>query len=451
LTDTPSSSVPGIAWPALPGAAGQRMLAMQFQLERCQWWRSEDLLAQQFRQLRRVLSHAVQRVPHYRHALAQAADLRSLEDLNEESYLRWPRLTRAGLQERFEALKATSYPREHGTAQEVFTSGSTGSPVRVLTTQAAQFFQQALVLRDHLWHGRDFGAKLGAIRFNVSETRQPGWSTSTNAAFATGPAVLLDLGTDVGAQLEWLLRERPGYLLTTPSNLAALVAESNAPGRSPTQLRQVITYAEVLPEGLRETLGKAWNVPLVDGYSCRELGPLALQCPQAEHYHVQSEHVYLEVLDDAGRPCGPGETGRIVVTSLHDFAMPLLRYEIGDYAEVGAPCHCGRGLPVLRKILGRSRNMARALGGRRFQPALDKALEAAGVPIGQLQLVQRALDALECRYVGEPAITAAGRERLAAALRKQFGPGCAVTFTRVDRIPRAPSGKYESFLCEIEA
>ena len=102
---------------------------------------------------------------------------------------------------------------------------------------------------------------------------------------------------------------------------------------------------------------EAWGVPLSDMYSGREVGYLALQCPQHDHYHVMSEGNFLEVLGDDGRPCQPGETGRVVVTTLHNYVMPLIRYEIGDFAEVGEPCPCGRGLPVLTRILGRQQNM----------------------------------------------------------------------------------------------
>ena len=88
-------------------------------------------------------------------------------------------------------------------------------------------------------------------------------------------------------------------------------------------------------------------------YTCQEAGYLALQCPDYPHFHVQSENVLLEVVDDVGQPCGPGEVGRVLITSLNNFATPLIRYELGDYAEVGAPCPCGRGLPVLKRIMGR--------------------------------------------------------------------------------------------------
>src|SRR6185295_14515719 len=99
-----------------------------------------------------------------------------------------------------------------------------------------------------------------------------------------------------------------------------------------------------------------WGVGVVDVYSSEECGQIALQCPEHEQYHVQSESVLVEVLDDEGRPCAPGTIGRVVLTTLQNFAMPLIRYDIGDFAEPGPACPCGRALPVLTRIVGRVRN-----------------------------------------------------------------------------------------------
>jgi phenylacetate-CoA ligase len=89
-------------------------------------------------------------------------------------------------------------------------------------------------------------------------------------------------------------------------------------------------------------------------YSSDEAGYIALQCPEGEHYHVQSESLLLEVLDAAGSACMPGQVGRVIVTTLNNFAMPLVRYDTGGDAEVGPPCACGRGLPVLRSLVERA-------------------------------------------------------------------------------------------------
>ena len=127
---------------------------------------------------------------------------------------------------------------------------------------------------------------------------------------------------------------------------------------------------------LRAACRDLWGVPLHDVYSANELGYIALQCPESEQYHVMSECALVEVIDGDGRPCRPGETGRLVLSSLHNYAMPLLRYEIGDYAEVGDQCPCGRGLPLLNRIAGRERNMLVLPDGRQHWPTCPRTVAA---------------------------------------------------------------------------
>jgi phenylacetate-CoA ligase len=444
----PRSCVPGIAWPGLPTAAGAAMLAMQYQLERSQWWAPEAISAHQFRQLRLVAGHAVANVPHYRDFLRRCG-VASVAELTPANYLRWPLLRRREVQDRPADLQASRYPATHGAAFEAFTSGSTAMPMRVLYSEVAQFFANAISLRDHLWHDRDLSGKLGAIRWLTPPGRQPGWSPATNAAFATGPAASIEVSTDIDSQLQWLSAERPGYLLTTPSNLRALLARSTERNQRPAGLKGVMTYSEALPEGLYQAVRDAWNAPLADTYSCTEFGPLALQCPHAPHYHLQSENAYVEVLRDDGSACAPGEIGRVVVSGLHNFAMPLLRYELGDMAQAGAACACGRGLPVVTRILGRVRNMARDLQGRLFQPAFDPALEQAGVPVRQYQFVQHAPASLEMAYVMDREMTQVERARLAEAVSTQMGYPVSLGLSRVEAIPRSRGGKFEGFISRL--
>src|SRR5208282_3466525 len=147
-------------------------------------------------------------------------------------------------------------------------------------------------------------------------------------------------------------------------------------------------------------------------YSTVEAGYCALQCPEHEHYHVQSESALVEVLDKAGDPCRPGESGRLVVTSLHNFAMPLIRYDTGDFAEPGGPCSCGRGLPVLDRIVGRVREMLVMPSGARSFPRLrtEKLADIAGVV--QFQVVQKSIRDLEVRLVVAPSFASADEDRL---------------------------------------
>jgi phenylacetate-CoA ligase len=139
----------------------------------------------------------------------------------------------------------------------------------------------------------------------------------------------------------------------------------------------------------------------------------------------------------------------VVVTDLHNLAMPLIRYALGDYAEAGARCPCGRGLPVIRRIAGRSSNMAIDVNGRRFWPFLDPSI-GMNTPITQRQLVQLTRSHVEVRFVSPrdltPAEEAGIRDGLIVTFRRPF----EFSFVRVAEIPRAPGAKFEEFISCVD-
>jgi len=203
---------------------------------------------------------------------------------------------------------------------------------------------------------------------------------------------------------------------------------------------------------VRRLCREMWNVPVSDVYSTQEIGYIAIQCPEVEdHYHVQAENVLLEVLDDQGRPCGPGEIGRVVITTLQNFAMPLIRYDIGDYAEVGPPCRCGRGLPVLRRILGRKRNMFILPSGQRRWPCMDTSVEGLQelTCVRQFQVVQRSLTELDVNLRVTRPLTEDEESIVRQTLVSGLGYPFQITIRYVDSIARCPSGKFEDYRCDI--
>jgi phenylacetate-CoA ligase len=157
----------------------------------------------------------------------------------------------------------------------------------------------------------------------------------------------------------------------------------------------------------------------------------------------------VEVLDDDGRACSPGQIGRVVVTPLHNFAMPLIRYETGDFAELGAPCACGRGLPVLARVLGRDRNCLWSPAGERLWPMLDLDALRRIVPLDQIQLIQDGASHIDARVVVREPVSEAQRESLERALREALGHAFGFSFTTVDEIPRHANGKFEPFISQI--
>jgi phenylacetate-CoA ligase len=451
----PRSQLAEIAFPAVVDAAAAQALALQYQLAQSQWWPPERLRAQQFGQLALLLRHARETVPHYAAALP-AGLLGADGAVDPERWPEVPILARQTVQEAGDALASRAVPPAHGRVHAVSTSGATGMPVTVGRTALAGLFWNALTLRDHLWHRRDFGARLAVIRYfhdpvavPAEGSLRPNWGPASGVAYETGPCAALSVHTDIAAQAAWLVRQDPDYLLSYPSNLEALAQHFAAAGLRLPRLREIRSVSEMLRDEVRTACREAFGVPVSDIYSTQEAGYLALQCPGTEHYHVMAEDVLLEILDDAGRPCAPGETGRVVITPLHNFATVLLRYDLGDFAEAGAPCACGRGLPVIRRILGRTRNMAVLPDGRTLWPRLSQSLYRSIALVRQVRVVQRSLAQMEFRYVAERALTPAEEAGFIAFMHENFAHPFAIAFARVDALPRSAGGKFEDFVCEV--
>jgi len=445
------SAITGIGWPAIPAPVAASKLALLFQLEQSQWWTPGQLQDMQFRQLQQVVAFARETVPFYRQHLK---GFFGSGKIDPESWHNLPILSRQALHQSGQQLKSERIPKEHGRQIPVRTSGSTGMVVEVLATDLTQFFWQVFCLRDHHWHRRDMQGKLLVIRYikgqGASGAHNQGWGSATDDAMLTGPAALYSILLDIPYLARRLLEEKPAYLLSHPSVLLGLAQHCLDHGIHPHGLKEARSLGESLPESLRELCHKAWGVPLVDVYSCQEAGYLALQCPEHEHYHVQSENVLLEVLDDAGRPCNPGEIGRVVITSLNNFATPLIRYELGDYAEVGEPCTCGRGLPVLKRIMGRYRNLLTLPNGEKRWPKLgyeSNLLEIA--PVELMQMIQHSLDEIEVRLVMQRPLTEEEKTHLSGFIHNNLGHTFRLRFEYVDTIRNSANGKLEQFISKL--
>jgi phenylacetate-CoA ligase len=426
------------------------MLAMQFQLQQSQWLPQEVLHQQQLQQLALVLRHAGETVPFYRQCF-KIAGFDPRNGFLPAAFFRLPLLTRAEIQAAGDALVTNKHPPDHGKFLDFGSSGSTGEPIRVLGSEVTHFFNGALTLRDHLWHRRDLSGKLAAIRTKVESAMLQGWGPATDAVYATGPSVTLNIASDIGVQLAWLVEQNPDYLLSHPSNLLALARRSLETGTRIGKLREVRTFGETLPPDLREACQQAWGVPVTDAYSAEEVGNIALQCPEHEHYHVQAENLLVEILDAEGYPCAPGQVGRVVITTLHNFAMPLIRYANGDYAEVGEPCPCGRGLPVLKLIMGRQRNMLVLPDGTQHWPSFPAEIWADIAPLRQIQLVQHSLQRIEAHFTCDQALTPEQQQDFIHALQQSLGYPFEIELHHVQQIERGANCKYEDFISEIPA
>ncbi len=449
------TGVPESVWPALPSQSAARLLAQVFQLEQTQWLSGQALVENQMTQLRHLTAHAYTHSPFFRRAFDHhgiAAD----EPWSIEKLRMVPLLTRKMLIDEGADINCRVVPLAHRPSNATQTAGSTGRILKVKRTELNNLMWMALTLRDHFWHRRDFSKSTASIRANVQAqdndavARKEGWGPPVTVLFETGPSYRQPLALSVSKQAAWLLRRNPYYLVTYPTNLSALLDEFVRTGQVPTAMREVRCVGETFLAELRVRCETEFALKTVDAYSAQEVGAIALQCPVSGLYHVHAESLIVEVLDDEGEPCMEGDIGRIVITDLQNFATPIIRYEILDYAEVGGCCPCGRGLPTLKRIMGRQRNMVTLPDGSRHWPRMDYRALHDIAPIRQYHGLQRSLDTVEMHLVADTRLTGDQEARLRKVIQEALGYPFHLLFSYRDtELPRTRGGKFENFISMV--
>jgi phenylacetate-CoA ligase len=451
---------PAPGWPSFP--AKPALPGLLDGLKVSQWWPTADLAASQQPQLAWLVNWAATQVPHYESTDWARPAARSLADALAGDPARFstlwreiPVLTKPALRALGSRLNARTLPPGQTPLGVIRTSGSTGIPVEVRSTAPTRMLWDALTLREHLWWRRDFTKRMGVIRFRKRDARasdgqvKGGWGPPVGLLYRSGPSSAIHIGKPVEQLADWLVSFDPSYLLAYPSIMNPLMDAVASRGGRPPSLEEVRLISEPVDPELQARLATEWQTRCTDLYSANEVGYIAFRCREQGALHVQSESLLVEVLDDAGQPCAPGETGRVVVTSLHNLATPLLRYEIGDLAEAGAPCPCGRGLPVLTRVMGRVRNLVRTPDGRRYWPVGLGRIRTV-TPIIQAQFVQTALDTVELRAVCSRALSPEETADAVVKAREALGYPFEVSIVPMDEISRGPTGKFEEFLSLVD-
>lgn len=457
------SPIESVAWPAVLSGPDAQVMALQYQLSDSQWWSPERIRARQLQQLRQLLIHAERQVPFYAQRI-RSAGLDLLQELSEASWARLPILRRVDVQRAGDDLNARKVPQQHGTSSVAASSGSNGVPVRVRKTELDNLLWFAAHVREELWHRNGSRGVLARIRRvppkltpeQVAQVRSPtglmlpDWGPPISRLWRTGPMGVLDDRVAIADQAAFLQRLKPEYLHVFPANLRLVLSHFREQNLRLESLRSVWTMSETVEDSLRELCHEVFGCPIIHHYSAAETGYMALQCPEHEdRYHVQSEFVLLEVLDPEGRPCEPGTIGSVFVTPLHSFATPLLRYEIGDEAELGEACPCGRGLPVLRRIVGRVNDYLVTPSGQRHRVESGYYRLCKISAIREFQLIQRAVDHVELAVVLARPLTEQETADLRAMLEHDFSSELRFTIAVRDALPRTEAGKLRTFVSEL--
>ena len=423
--------------PAYDRVRGRRYVERRTFLERSQWWTAERIREFQWTELKKLLGHVFASVPYlrdkYRAAGIALADLQDWTD-----FRRLPPLTRAEVNAHGPDLCSTAYT---GRLLPHATGGSTGVPTRFFRTYESYDWRVAAKDRAYSWAGWRLGEPAlylwGAPVGSVSRRQ----ALKTRAYEAVQRQLIVntfsqsdELWNDTYSRA---LKFRPVLVVGYVSSLEAFAEYLRRTKRTLPGVKNAIAAAEPLFEDARRRIEEGLGVPLANTYGSREFMSIAAECESRDGLHIHAENLVVETRDQ-----DVIEPSELLITDLHNYGMPFVRYQSGDLGRItDTSCRCGRGLPRLQAIEGRVLDALRTSEGKtvpgEFFPHLLKDIPE----VAQYRVEQKSID----RLVLSAVLTRPLSERSEALLRREigkvFGPSTACELQPVSQIPGLSSGK----------
>lgn len=377
--------------PALDYSRGTRTLRCLKELEESQWWSRDKILELQNQRLRELVKHAYDRVPYYSHIF----DERGLKpnDIDcGEALVKLPILTKQIIRNSLNDLMARGFPAKETILSA--TGGSTGEPLMFYTTRDEQYnWGFAKAQRAYRWVGYEIGDKIVLLghRFPYHSTLDKIEKVAKDLFMRTVFFSASGMSRSNIPLLAKKLREfQPKFIRGYPSAIYLLARFMEREGKPKFIPKAIITGGEQLYDYQRELHREVFECETFSHYSSWEMHSIAAECIEHSGYHIAAESVIVEIVDDKGRLAPVGSGGRILVTNLQNYAMPFIRYEIGDTGAISnQACPCGRGLPLLVKLSGRTDDVIFTRSGKSIPGlALPRGF-LAYLGIEHVQIVQQ--------------------------------------------------------------
>lgn len=401
--------------------------------------------------MRAMAAHACASVPFWRTRFADAG-LEPLQIKNLSDLSSLPLLTKTDLREQGELLLAQGMPRE--ALHQHTTSGSTGVSVTVYRDEPCQQFKRGATLRCDEWTGWRLGERVAAIWGNPQIRTD--WKGKLRRAILDRVYVYLDTlkmnEQSMQVFAEALVAKPPSLLFGHAHSLYLFASYLRAKWpKTAIHPKAVLSTCMVLHDFERDLIASVFECPVINRYGCEEVSLIACECRYGEGLHVNGECVYVEVIDEQGEPCPPGRPGRVVVTDLHNRAMPMIRYEVGDMAAwADKPCSCGRTLPLLARIEGRVADYVLTKAGDYISGISLTENFAVKIPgVVQMQIIQEEVDRFTFNIVKDNDFSDQSLSLLAEQTKRHFGKDTRYSIVSMDKIPQEPSGKYRFCISKV--
>jgi Coenzyme F390 synthetase len=435
------------------------ILKLRSTFEKSQWYTEEEQALYQERLLRRIIEHAYRNVSYYRDLFdsirLKPADIRRLSDLNK-----LPLLTKTVLRAQFGRLEASnSYAYR---PRILRTSGTTGQRTQFLVDRPSNALEFVYYWRYWNWAGYRLGApfaELSSVFFSADETKSvlPTWHQRLTNRLLLNSRMLSDVR--IRSFVDAIRRHRPLFLKGLPSALHYFALSLRRQGISDISFRAVFSTGEVLVPRARKLVEEVFGCKVYDSYGHLERTVAISECPHGG-LHLNPDYGICEFVrrDDlrvefaGANYSGTGYPAKIVGTSLYNFSMPLLRYDVGDVVlvEPEKKCACGRQFTLVSAIAGRQSEVIMTPEGAAVTAAFLVFEDVPDILAGQI--LQESLDELRVRIVPDAQFSAAAEARLTSRLRTLVGPAMRITTERcagVDEL-REESGKVRAVVSKLD-
>jgi phenylacetate-CoA ligase len=445
-----TSFVSGVLFPLHERLKGHSTVAALKSMERSQWLPKAQIEQLQLQRLRDFLVRIGRDVPYYRELFRSTgfdpADVSSLEDLR-----RLPLTGKADIRANTENLKAENA----GPLAKFSTGGSSGEPLIFCLGKERVSHDVAAKWRATRWWNVDIGdpeiviwgspIELGS-QDRVRLFRDRFLRTELLSAFEMSTANLLQF-------TQRIRKFKPRMLFGYPSSLALLADYASTNGYKVDDLgiRVVFVTSECLYEHQRQAIETTFGAPVANGYGGRDAGFIAHQCPKGS-MHITAEDIVVEIVSEGGEVLPVGERGEIVITHMSTGDFPFVRYRTGDVGSLSKEsCSCGRGLPLLKEIEGRSTDFIRAADGTVIHGLALIYVLRDSAEVDAFKIIQNSVVSITVQLVTSTSDTEALEKRITEQFRRRLGESLMLNFDYVGQIEREASGKFRYVVSHLES
>lgn len=406
---------------------------------RNQWKTRGELAAMQDRALKRLIAHAWATVPYYRRLL-DSAGIRPSEIATVADLRHIPVLTKDMILANYpDGILASGVNRDECSPR--MTSGSSGRKLEVVLDHKVAALYRLMQFRQLIDIGYKPWDKMAYVRYSPPVTN----IMLQKINLFRRSFIPLEWGPQ--RQITEILRIRPQIINAYPSVLYLLAKTIGKDGGGHLGLKFLMSNSELLTAYVRKYLEEVFRCKVYDDYSCLEFSAIAFEC-RMQNLHVAADNVILEVLDENGKRLPAGEPGRIIVTSLNNYSMPYIRYEIGDVGTLSEErCPCGRHFPVLKGIVGRCDDFLVMPSGALIDPQ-TVVFQIETIPeVREFRVVQQKDRSLTVSIVPERAVEFRTiREEIGLKLNTLFDGALHVDVVETRVLDRGSTGKHRSII-----